>query len=147
MTETELSKAHVRRHLQTLSRACAVVPGPGARIAGVEVVYGLALRGLPRWAFEGLIGKFVPAVCLAVSVALDEAETLEPADVAEQVGLSENDTARYLLFMEAVGWLETETSPWPNNPLRMYVKRVKNGWWLRLGLGPADDADRRGDES
>lgn len=144
--ETELSKAHVSRHLRTLSRAGVVAPRAGARALGEEFTYALRIEGMPGWAFEGLLGRFLPLLCVAILDAIEIAGELSLTGVAEQLGLSKNDTVRYVLFIEALGWIGAATPARRRNPFRRYVRRAKNRWWLHLGLYRDDEMGRWDDE-
>lgn len=102
-SDTGRPVSEVGHHLRVLSCAGAVASLGESRFKGDEVAYVLSLDGLPRWAYEGLLGRYSAAIFLEVMGAIPKGGRPDVADVAEHTGLSEEETSRYLLFLNALG--------------------------------------------
>lgn len=101
-SDTGRPPAEVGHHLKVLYRGGAVASGED-RFKGDEIAYSLRLDGMPRWAYEGLLGRFRASTMMEVMAAIPEADRAGVAAVVERVGLSEEETTRYLLFLDALG--------------------------------------------
>lgn len=104
--DAERSVAWATYHLRVLSISGAVTPFLSGVASGDDVAYALTPENLPESARDLLLGELSLQTCMRLMGHLLAEDSLSTRELADRMGLSLREAARYVTAMRAKNWLE-----------------------------------------
>lgn len=104
-TDADRSVAWANYHLRVLSISGAVTPFLGGRTPNDEVAYALTPEQLPDSGRDLLLGELSLHTCIQLMGHLLAEDSLSARELADRMGLSLREVARYVKAMRAREWV------------------------------------------